>query len=279
MNLELFDAHAIRPFAWLGLTGKFWEVSYWTVIYTWVGMAILCMLAYAARWAVRKNDGLGYIAVERIVMVFIDLCKDSFRSFKINYFIFLSSVFFFTLFACLVGLIPFMDEATKDLNTTLALAVICFMYVQVQKIKVHGVGGFLKEFIEPFALLAPVNIIGELAKICSMSFRLFGNILGGGVIYMILLEFVGSFKGYFLGYVGFTLALVALVVYGLKENTPDKLKKIVNIFVGVMFLMTWINIFFGIFEGLIQSFVLTMLTTTYLAIGTQGGDEEGEHAC
>lgn len=273
MSLELFDPHVIRPFSVIGLTGDFWAVSHWTVIHTWVGMAVLFSLALIGRWFAKGEPGLVYAAFERIVLIFIDLCKESFKTFNFNYFAFLASLFLFTLFSCLVGLLPFLDEATKDLNTTLALGTISFMYVQIQKIKVHGFLGFCKEFIEPFALLAPVNIIGELAKICSMSFRLFGNILGGGVIYMILLEFVGTFKLFFLGYVAFVLFLAWVFFYFKKECPGSTMRKLLNMLIGAMFVMTWIHIFFGVFEGLIQSFVITMLTTTYLAIGTHMEDE------
>ncbi len=276
MNLELFDEHVINPFAFLGLKGGFWAVNYWTIIYTWVGMLVLLGLALLGRTLAHRKSGFGYAAYERVILVFIDLCNESFKNFNFNYFAFITSIFLFTLFACLVGLIPFLDEATRDLNTTLALGTISFMYVQYQKIRVHGLFGFLKEFLEPFAVLAPVNIVGELAKIFSMSFRLFGNILGGSVIYVIVLQFVGSFKGYFIAYVGFVLLLALFFFYFVNCRAGTFWRKFLNVLIGAMFLLTWVNIFFGIFEGLIQSFVITMLTTTYLAIGTHIEDE-GAH--
>ncbi len=277
MSLELFDTHVIKPFSILGLTGDFWSVTHWTVIHTWVGMLMLFILALIGRWVAKREFGLVYAAFEQIMLVFIDLCKESFKTFNFNYFSFLATLFLFTLFSCLAGLLPFLDEATKDLNTTLAIGTISFMYVQIQKVRVHGFFGFCKEFVEPFAVLAPVNIIGELAKICSMSFRLFGNILGGGVIFLILREFVGSFKLYFIGYVAFVLVLALAFFYLGRRIQGNRVRKLLNVLIGAMFLLTWVNIFFGIFEGLIQSFVITMLTTTYLAIGTQSEDDAGHH--
>jgi F0F1-type ATP synthase membrane subunit a len=109
-----------------------------------------------------------------------------------------------------------------------------------------------------------------------MSVRLFGNILGGGVIYLILREFVGSFKHYFLGYIAFVL-FFALVFLSFKKCIfGQKMQKLLNVLISAMFLITWVHVFFGIFEGLIQSFVITMLTTTYLAIGTHMEDETTE---
>lgn len=277
MSLKLFDEHVIHPFTFLGLKGDFWGVNDETVLYTWVGMLVLFSLALIGRFLAKREAGLAYAAFEKVVLVFVDLCKESFKSFNFDYFAFVASLFLFTLFSCLVGLIPFLDESTKDLNTTFALGTISFMYVQWQKIRVHHILGFLKEFAEPFLVLAPINIVGELAKIFSMSFRLFGNILGGSVITAIVLDFVGSFKGYFVGYVGGVTLIAALFFYFGKRWQGGLVKKIVSFFVGAMFLLTYVNMFFGIFEGLIQAFVITMLTTTYLAIGTQVEDESAHH--
>ena len=38
--------------------------------------------------------------------------------------------------------------------------------------------------------MAPLNIIGELAKVVSISFRLFGNIMGGGIIIIVVSHLV-----------------------------------------------------------------------------------------
>lgn len=270
MNLEIFDNPIIKPLAIFGLTGNFWSISYWTVIHTWVGMLILFALALVGRFFIKREGSLVGATFEYLVGMLVDLCKESFKPFNFYYFAFVASIFLFTLFSCLVGLIPFLDEATKDLNTTLALGSISFFYVQWQKICVHGFFGYCKEFAEPFALLAPINIIGELAKIASMSFRLFGNILGGGVIYLILLEFIGSVKAYFLVYTIFVLMLMLVFwIFGLYKKDVPHFKKILNFLIFCLFLMAWVHMFFGVFEGLIQSFVITMLTITYLSMGTQ----------
>ena len=74
-----------------------------------------------------------------------------------------------------------MEEPTQNLNTTLALAMTSFFYVQYNGIRAHGIKGYLKEYTEPFIIMAPLHIISKLASIVSMSFRLFGNIYGGAI--------------------------------------------------------------------------------------------------
>ena len=197
MKIAIFEYTIIKPFRALGLTGSFWNIHIDTLIYSWVAMLIIFSLVILGRAFLKKNPNLVSMGFEKVIGFFMDLCEESFKKFNYYYFAFVSTLFFFTLFCCLVGILPFLDESTKDLNTTLALGLTSFCYVQYQKIKIHGLLGYLKEFTHPFFLLAPVNIVGELAKIASMSFRLFGNILGGGVIFTMLVEFLGEYKMFF----------------------------------------------------------------------------------
>jgi len=60
-------------------------------------------------------------------------------------------------------------------------------------VKFNGFGHF-KGLLEPNPLLLPLNLIGELSKPISLSFRPFGNILGGAVIMSLLYDFLGYVK-------------------------------------------------------------------------------------
>jgi len=64
---------------------------------------------------------------------------------------------------------------------TLAMALIVVVLVQYLGIRAHGPGGYIKELFTP-AFLGPIHIIGELSRIVSLAFRLFGNIFGGEVL-------------------------------------------------------------------------------------------------
>jgi len=276
MNIAIFDYKVVKPFEFLGLTGSFWSVHSNIIIATWIAMAILFSLILLGRVYINREFNPINTAFEKAITFFINLCKDSFKSFNYYYFAFISSLFFFSFACCVVGQLPFIDEATRDLNTTFALGLTSFIYVQYQKIKVHGFLGFCKEFVEPFFILAPIHLVGELAKIASMSFRLFGNILGGGIISEMILDFVRQNKIPF-----FVYALsVGLIAYIINKTTIQQkyplVSKLLNALTFVIFLLPWIQITLGIAEGFIQSFVLTMLTATYLSIGTQ--DDDTAHA-
>ena len=82
----------------------------------------------------------------------------------------------------LFGLLYPLQPPTGSLSTTAALAVIAFLYFNWQGIKENGVIGFLKHFAGPVWWLAPlffvIEIIGNFARILSLSLRLFMNISG-----------------------------------------------------------------------------------------------------
>ena len=77
--------------------------------------------------------------------------------------------------------VPIFRAPNSDLNMTLAMALIVFVVVEYMGLRAHGVGGFIKELFTPW-WLGPIHIVGELARIISLSFRLFGNIFGGEVL-------------------------------------------------------------------------------------------------
>lgn len=86
----------------------------------------------------------------------------------------------FILSCNLIGLIPGFGAPTSSINVTAGCAIIVFFYYQFQGMKEQGVLKYLKHFIGPIPVLAPlmvpIEIIGHLARPFSLSVRLFANI-------------------------------------------------------------------------------------------------------
>lgn len=267
MNITIFDYVTITPLKFFGLTHRFWIINLDTIVYTWAAMIFMLIIALIGRRSTKQEHTLLSVSYRRSIELFIGLCKESLGTEHYPYIVFLGSLFLFTFFTSAIGLIPFLDEATKDPNTTFALAIISFFYITKEKIKTGGLKGYFKEFIEPTPFLMPMHIVGELSKIASMSFRLFGNILGGGVILAIIIDLIASYKTAALIFVGIILCIL-LILYasGLTKRYQQASQWYNNLTI-MLFLLSWVQIFFGIIEGLIQSFVLMMLTTTYLSMG------------
>ena len=89
-----------------------------------------------------------------------------------------------------LGIIPELSEPTKDRNTPLGFGSMGFFIAHHAGIKAKGIEGYLSEYFQPIFFMAPLNVIGELAKVVSISFRLYGNILGGSIIILIVSHLV-----------------------------------------------------------------------------------------
>jgi F-type H+-transporting ATPase subunit a len=61
-----------------------------------------------------------------------------------------------------------------------------FILAHYSGIKVKGFKKYAKAYFEPIFFMMPLNLIGELAKVVSISFRLFGNIMGGAIIILVV---------------------------------------------------------------------------------------------
>jgi F-type H+-transporting ATPase subunit a len=227
-----------HPFAWLGLTHPFFTIGpeeIHTITQTWIILGIIFLLCLPVRWLLKNRFGIARYLIISSVDAMIGLCKQAMGKLVFSHFAFVTSIFIFILFCNIIPIIPWMEEPTKNLNTTLALAITSFFYTQYHGIRAHGFKGYLKEYTEPFIIMAPLHIISKIASIISMSFRLFGNIFGGAMIttlYMVLIQ-----------------RNIALEIVGLGF--------------GLNFVIIF---FFCLFEGFLQAFVFTMLSLTYLSI-------------
>jgi len=97
------------------------------------------------------------------------------------FFPFIATIFLYILLCNLLGLVPGFVSPTASPNTTLALALLTFVYTHYIGIKYHGFK-YVKHFLGPIwyiiPLMLPIEIIGHLARVMSLSIRLFGNIFG-----------------------------------------------------------------------------------------------------
>ena len=96
------------------------------------------------------------------------------------------ALFMFLALSNWLGILPHLEEPTKDLNTPLSLAILGFIVSHYEGIRTKGFKKYSAGYFEPFFFMFPLNIIGELAKVVSISFRLFGNIMGGAIIIMVI---------------------------------------------------------------------------------------------
>ena len=244
-----------HPLAPLGITDSYAAVSAPVLINTWIVLAVLLALIILARSCLRIPNSFGAYIVKAIVKSFKQLIEQSVGTFVYRYYSFIGSLFIFIITCNMIALIPYVEEPQKDLNTTLALGIVAFLFIQKEIIKIHGVSAYLKEYFVPIKIFFPLNILiglallplkllSEGASIISLAFRLFGNIFGGAIIIIIFRKALGN---------------------SLLYNT-------LGTFLGFNLLLTG---FFIIFEGFLQAFVFSILTLTNITMATSL--EEGRH--
>jgi F-type H+-transporting ATPase subunit a len=100
----------------------------------------------------------------------------------------------FVLISNLIGIIPGFESPTSNINVTLPLALVVFIYYNYEGMKKQGVGHYFAHFMGPVKALAPlmfpIEIVSHISRIISLSFRLFGNIKGDDLFLWVLLMLV-----------------------------------------------------------------------------------------
>ena len=145
----------------------------------------------------------------------------------------------FLFFACsnLIGLLGFRS----DIDTTLAWSLITVFLIYFAGIKDKGLSYF-KGMLEPIPLMLPMNIVSEIARPISLTFRPFGNILGGAVIMSLVYQFLG---------------FLSTLIPG------------VTIPFGQLLIPVPLHLYFDLFAGVLQAFIFVMLTMVFVGSATE----------
>lgn len=199
---------------------------------------ILVLTAFAGRAALGKGDaavapasrfslkGVLELILEFVVGLADMVIGEDGRKFVPMF----AAIFMFVWVQNLVGLLPGMTPATDNINTTLALGLFTFAMYNYYGFKEHG-PGYLKQFLGPLLLLAPlmvvIELIGHLVRPLTLGLRLYGNIMAD---HTVLSVFLHMFEGMW-------FIPVPAIFYGM-----------------------------GIFVASMQAFVFTMLSMIYVSM-------------
>lgn len=160
------------------------------VTYAWVVMAVLIGLAVAVRLTLKKTAPTGIQNVMEVIVSGLEnFIEEIMGPEGKQYFPLIAALFLFILVCNMIGLIPGFDSPTANLNTTLALALVSFTATHYIGVRRHGFG-YIKHFFGPIWALAPfmfiIEGISHLARVLSLSFRLFGNMIAKHKLLIVL---------------------------------------------------------------------------------------------
>ena len=154
-----------------------------TVFNTWIIMLVLTVLALAVRVLLRRFKTIPS-GFQNVIEIAVESFDNIVRNAAGEKHMYLGNWFFmvfaFILVSNLSGIFG-LRPPTADFATTFALALVTFVMIQAIGIWQRK-GKYLKSFFQPFFLFFPVNLLGEIARPISLSFRLFGNVLAGLIL-------------------------------------------------------------------------------------------------
>jgi F-type H+-transporting ATPase subunit a len=129
-----------------------------------------------------------------------------------------ASFFVFILVSNLIGLIPGFTPPTDNFNVTLALGVVSFVAYNFYGLKAHGFA-YLKQFMGPLLLLAPLMIVVELLshlfRPASLGIRLYGNMFADHLLLGIFTDLTKVFIPVVFYLLGTFVSLVQALVFTL----------------------------------------------------------------
>ena len=219
-----------------------------TLVVSWIVMALITGLCI---WLthdlkvekISKRQAVAEMLVEMANKFVIGNAGEKFR----KLIPFVAALFATSVVSNLISLIG-LRSPTADLSTEAAWAIVVFIMITAQKIKTSGIGGYLKGFTTPIAVMTPFNVLSELATPISLACRHFGNILSGVVInaliYGALALASSKLLGLLPGMLGGALSQIPILSVGLPAIT---------------------SVYFDWFSGVMQAFIFCMLTVMYIA--------------
>lgn len=270
-----------------------------TLVMSWIVLLIVTGLCIWLGHGLQvENVSRRQAVAELLVTKLVDFVRGNMGSGFDKYIPLVGALFATSIVSNLMGLLG-MWSPTADLSTELGWALVVFVLITYYKLKSSGLGGYLKSFLDPIFLFAPLNVISEFATPVSMACRHFGNILSGTVISALIYAALAAASYALLGALGANLVVAAVVLVAgavlfavgrSRKKTFFKIVGAVLLVLGILALLTkltgglagqfpWLDIgipalaslYFDWFSGCIQAFIFCTLTTIF--IKQAAGDE------
>ncbi|HHV80434.1 MAG TPA: F0F1 ATP synthase subunit A [bacterium] len=188
---------------------------------TWIVMAIIVFVGWILTRSLSTKTSKMQVLLESLIEFYENIAVQVMGEEGKKFVPLAISIGLFILFSNWIEVIPGFHAPTRDLSTTIALAIVAVSSTYIAGIRKKGLH-FFKKYIEPNPIFLPINILEELVRPVSLAFRLFGNVLGEEIVIAIL------------------VMIVPLIL-------PIPM------------------ILLGLFTGLIQAFIFSLLTLLYVA--------------
>ena len=205
--------------------------------------AIAAFLFYVNRKLVKfdplsKPTGvvlLVMMATEMIEGMVKDKTNDEVSNFLTPY---IMSIITYIFISNIAGLFA-LETPTSNYSVTLVLAALTCILIEVFSSRARGAKGYIKSWFEPLAPFVILNVLSKISTLLSLSLRLFGNILSGGILMSVIYQMLGS---------------ISKMIPVIGEFN------IISVVVAPV-----LHFYFDLFSGGMQAFIFTVLTISFIA--------------
>ena len=289
MELSISGARILATFENVPLLGTVHLTQ--TLVVSWIVMLILTVLCVWLGSGLRvTNISRKQAVAEMAVSSLVKFVHDNMGTEFDRYIPLVGTIFATSVVSNLISLLGIWSP-TADLMTELGWALVVFVLITYHKIKSSGIGGYLKGFLDPIFIMAPINVMSELFTPISMACRHFGNILSGTVISALIYGALTAASYALLSALG-SVRVVAIAVIGvgialayLGKKRSKKVLLIIGIIMAVLGILGLLNSLGGVFArfpwlavgipaitsfyfdwfgGCIQAFIFCTLTTIFI---------------
>ena len=286
MELSINGAKILYTFENVPLFGKV-DITQ-TLVVSWLVVGIITLLCWWLGSGLKvTNISRKQAVAEMGATALLNFVRGNMGAEFDHYIPLVGAIFVSSVISNLISLLGIWSP-TADLMTELAWALVVFVLITYHKIKSSGIGGYLKGFLDPIFVMAPINVMSECFTPISMACRHFGNILSGTVISALVYGALTALNNFVFGLLGSSLyTAIACLVIGICPLVFGILKKkkgllipgIIVTILGVLAIITnlgvtypWLTVgipalpslYFDWFGGCIQAFIFCTLTTLFI---------------
>ena len=208
-----------------------------TVCFAWILSILILIFVFVATRNLQKIPKGSQNVAELLVEFIYKMVKDVMGDVSEKFTPYIGTLIVFLGAGSMLGLLD-LRPITADLNATVPLAIVTFIMIHYNAVKVQTAKGYIKELSSPYAFMLPLNIISDTMFPVTLACRLFGNILAG----VIIMGLVYS------GLKNLSLHLIPIPFLQIALPLP-------------------LNFWFDMFEPILQAYIFCMLTMVFIDNG------------
>lgn len=189
-----------------------------TLVNTWIIMSVTSVFC----WLITRNisfDPKRIPRLQHVLEVIVGYIRNQIRevmgSDPTPFIPFLGTLFLYISISNFLSFIPYYDPPTGSFSTTSALACCVFISVPFFGIRRLGIKKYLTQYFKPTFLMFPFKLIGELTRTLALAIRLFGNMMSGTLIVLILVSVTPLFVPVLMQILGLLIGQIQAYIFAI----------------------------------------------------------------